>query len=50
MKTESQSDLILIDVQVKQEIDRRIQEKDEEFESTRKNYQRTVDSMQVLGG
>jgi len=33
--------------QVKQEIDRRLQEKEEEFESTRKNYQRTIDSMQA---
>ena len=32
---------------VKQEIDRRIQEKEEEFENTRKNYQRTIDSMQA---
>ena len=34
-------------LKVKQEIDRRMQEKDEEFESTRKNYQRTIDSMQA---
>merc|ERR1739848_348473 len=33
--------------QVKQEIDRRIQEKEEEFENTRKNYQRALDSMQA---
>lgn len=34
-------------VQVRQEIDRRLQEKDEEFEATKKNYQRTIDSLQV---
>ena len=33
--------------QVRQEIDRRLQEKDEEFEATKKNYQRTIDSLQV---
>lgn len=33
--------------QVRQEIDRRLQERDEEFEATRKNYQRTIDSLQV---
>ncbi|ODM92650.1 Myosin heavy chain, muscle [Orchesella cincta] len=32
--------------QVKQEIDRRIQEKEEEFENTRKNHIRTLDSLQ----
>jgi len=31
--------------QVRQEIDRRLAEKEEEFENTRKNFQRTVDSM-----
>ena len=30
---------------VRQDIDRRLAEKDDEFESTRKNHQRTVDSM-----
>ncbi|XP_077276645.1 myosin heavy chain isoform X18 [Temnothorax americanus] len=33
--------------QVRQEIDRRIQEKEEEFENTRKNHQRALDSMQA---
>jgi len=33
--------------QVRQEIDRRLQEKEEEFEATRKNYQRTIDSIQA---
>merc|ERR1712180_334768 len=33
--------------QVKQEIDRRIAEKEEEFENTRKNHARAVDSMQA---
>jgi len=33
--------------QVRQEIDRRIQEKEEEFENTRKNHQRSLDSMQA---
>merc|ERR1712183_356574 len=33
--------------QVKQEIDRKIQEKCEEFENTRKNHQRAMDSMQA---
>merc|ERR1712055_958527 len=32
--------------QVRQEIDRRIQEKEEEFDNTRKNHQRALDSMQ----
>merc|ERR1712053_11528 len=32
--------------QVRQEIDRRIQEKEEEFEHSRKNHQRAMDSMQ----
>jgi len=32
--------------QVRQEIDRRIQEKEEEFENTRKCHQRAIDSMQ----
>merc|ERR1719410_459287 len=31
--------------QVRQEIDRKIQEKEEEFENTRKNHQRAMDSM-----
>merc|ERR1711881_189700 len=31
--------------QVRQEIDRRIQEKEEEFENTRKNHQRAMDSL-----
>ena len=30
-------------------IDRRIQEKEEEFENTRKNHQRAIDSMQAFG-
>ena len=38
---------IFVYKQVKQEIERRMQEKEEEFESTRKNYQRTIDSMQA---
>merc|ERR1712106_107141 len=33
--------------QVRQEIDRRIQEKEEEFEHSRKNHQRSMDSMQA---
>merc|ERR1711953_618065 len=33
--------------QVRQEIDRKIQEKVEEFENTRKNHQRAMDSMQA---
>merc|ERR1712198_775323 len=33
--------------QVRQEIDRRIQEKEEEFENTRKCHQRAMDSMQA---
>merc|ERR1711953_467340 len=33
--------------QVKQEIDRRIAEKEEEFENTRKNHARAMDSMQA---
>merc|ERR1712123_26572 len=33
--------------QVRQEIDRRIQEKEEEFENTRKNHARALDSMQA---
>merc|ERR1712183_808481 len=33
--------------QVRQEIDRRIQEKEEEFENTRKCHQRALDSMQA---
>merc|ERR1712029_1242927 len=33
--------------QVRQEIDRRIQEKEEEFEHSRKNHQRALDSMQA---
>ena len=33
--------------QVRQEIDRRLQEKEEEFENTRKNHQRALDSMQA---
>ena len=32
---------------MRQEIDRRIQEKEEEFENTRKNHQRAIDSMQA---
>merc|ERR1712241_661379 len=32
--------------QLKQEIDRRIGEKEEEFDSTRKNFQKAIDSMQ----
>jgi hypothetical protein len=30
-----------------QDIERRLQEKEEEFENTRKNFQRALDSMQV---
>merc|ERR1712156_42167 len=33
--------------QVRQEIDRRIQEKEEEFENTRKNHARAMDSLQA---
>merc|ERR1739838_1187632 len=33
--------------QVKSDIDRKLQEKDEEFDSTRKNYARSVESMQA---
>eukprot|EP00095_Tigriopus_kingsejongensis_P006362 maker-scaffold42_size484952-snap-gene-2.10 protein:Tk06362 transcript:maker-scaffold42_size484952-snap-gene-2.10-mRNA-1 annotation:"myosin heavy chain isoform 3" len=33
--------------QVRQEIDRKIQEKEEEFENTRKNHMRAMDSMQA---
>merc|ERR1719229_862522 len=33
--------------QVEQEIDRKLQEKEEEFENTRKNHQRAMDSMQA---
>jgi chromosome segregation ATPase len=33
--------------QIRQEIEKRIHEKEEEFESTRKNHQRVIDSMQV---
>merc|ERR1712152_82288 len=33
--------------QVKQEIDRKIAEKEEEFENTRKNHARAMDSMQA---
>merc|ERR1739838_1208711 len=33
--------------QVRSDIDRKLQEKDEEFESTRKNYARSVESMQA---
>ncbi|XP_023210290.1 myosin heavy chain, muscle-like isoform X18 [Centruroides sculpturatus] len=33
--------------QVRQEIDRRLQEKEEEFDNTRKNHQRALDSMQA---
>jgi myosin heavy subunit len=33
--------------QIRQEIEKRIQEKEEEFENTRKNHQRALDSMQV---
>ena len=33
--------------QVRQEIDRRIQEKEEEFEHSRKNHQRALESMQA---
>ena len=32
---------------VRQDIDRRIHEKDEEFESTRRNHQRSLDSMHL---
>lgn len=33
--------------QIRQEIEKRIREKDEEFEITRKNHQRALDSMQA---
>lgn len=33
--------------QIRSEIEKRIQEKEEEFENTRKNHQRAMDSMQV---
>ncbi|XP_014676451.1 PREDICTED: myosin heavy chain, muscle-like [Priapulus caudatus] len=33
--------------QIRQEVDRRLAEKDEEFETTRRNHQRAVDSMQA---
>merc|ERR1712190_574049 len=33
--------------QVRQEIDRRIQEKEEEFDHSKKNHQRALDSMQA---
>lgn len=33
--------------QVRQEIERRLAEKEEEFENTRKNFQRAMDSMQA---
>ena len=32
---------------IRQDIDRRLSEKDEEFESTRKNHQRALDSIQA---
>ncbi len=32
---------------VRQEIDRRIHEKEEEFENTRRNHQRSIESMQA---
>lgn len=32
---------------IRQDIDRRLAEKDEEFENTRRNHQRSLDSMQV---
>ena len=34
-------------LQVRQEIERRIQEKEEEFEHSRKNHQRALESMQA---
>ncbi len=33
--------------QIRSEIEKRIQEKEEEFENTRKNHQRAIDSMQA---
>lgn len=33
--------------QVRQEIDRRLQEKEEEFDHSKKNHQRALDSMQA---
>lgn len=33
--------------QIRSEIEKRISEKEEEFENTRKNHQRTLESMQV---
>ncbi len=33
--------------QIRQDIDRRMQEKEEEFENTRKNHQRVLESMQA---
>ena len=34
-------------MQARQEIERRLQEKEEEFENTRKNFARAMDSMQA---
>lgn len=33
--------------QIRSEIEKRLQEKEEEFENTRKNHQRAMDSMQA---
>lgn len=33
--------------QVRQEIERRLQEKEEDFENTKKNFMRAIDSMQA---
>jgi len=33
--------------QIRSEIDKRLQEKEEEFDNTRKNHQRALDSMQA---
>ena len=33
--------------QIRSEIEKRLQEKEEDFENTRKNHQRAIDSMQV---
>ena len=34
-------------MQARQEVERRLQEKEEEFENTRKNFARAMDSMQA---
>ena len=39
--------ILYFDHQVRQEIDRRIQEKEEEFDHSKKNHARALDSMQA---